>query len=761
VLSFRYSASQMKKIIASLLIRGILVLIFGITGYLQGQAQSRPKIGLTLSGGGAKGLSHIGILKAIDSAGLKIDYITGTSMGSVMGSLYAVGYSGKEIESIAKSINWGSMFSNRPPLELINTNEKKEFGNYALELPLEKGKAKLYSGFIEAEEIWLRFGELFYPVHDVKDFSKFSIPFRCIATDAATGKPVVLKDGEIVRAVRASMAIPSVFSSVAYQGTKLVDGGVVRNFPIKDAKEMGADYVIGVNLSNGLLSADKLVTPIDILYQMGFYKDADDFDEELKYCDLLIKPDLEGFSAASFGASDSIMAVGNETGRKYYPFFKKLADSLNALYPGSKFQAERLPRSENTILDGIEVDGLKYTDSIDFEGKLGLKRGFTYSGIELSSAARKAFSSGNFRRVAFFIDPTRPGHSTLKCEVIELPRTNLKVGIHFNTYSDVALITTLATRNLLLNRSKTYVKINWSSNFRALARHDQAFGREQRWGMLFSFYHERFKFPLYDNFKQQYDYQSVYSSVDLKFYKLMHTTSMTGVGISHEWLTLQPKVTPDETFNGRNSYWNLYFFFQRNSLDLKAFPRSGSYIDLQAGIIFNQNNNFVFNSSTGGISSDTLNLIFTSYEQLKFKTGKYIPLTNKFTLITQFSNGINFNYEQAFLNFYSVGGINDFIRNQIPFVGLSENQVNTNSISALLIGVQFEPVPNLLATLRANAGVYDYINVPISQWTHNNFLSGYSISGGYRSLIGPIEISLMYSDQAKSFLGYVNLGFTF
>ncbi len=176
----------------------IVLLCLGLAS--EGQIK-RPRIGLTLSGGGAKGLAHIGILKAIDSAGLKIDYVTGTSMGAVMGAMYAVGYSGNDIEKIARSIDWVSMFSNKPPITLVNMNEKKEFSNYAVEIPLEKGKAKakFYSGFIEAEEIWLRFGELFYPVYNVKDFSKFNIPFRCISTDAATGKAVVLRDGEIVK----------------------------------------------------------------------------------------------------------------------------------------------------------------------------------------------------------------------------------------------------------------------------------------------------------------------------------------------------------------------------------------------------------------------------------------------------------------------------------------------------------------------------------------------------------------------------------
>lgn len=173
---------------------------------------AQPKIGLTLSGGGAKGLAHIGILEAIDSAGLRIDGITGTSMGAIVGSLYAVGYSGLEIEVIAREMDWNVLFSGKPNMRNVTIEEKNEFDNYALELPYQDGQFKIASGFIEGQELWLKFQEFFLPIYDVKDFSKLSIPFKCIATDVGTGKPVVLDQGELVTAIRSSMAIPSVFT---------------------------------------------------------------------------------------------------------------------------------------------------------------------------------------------------------------------------------------------------------------------------------------------------------------------------------------------------------------------------------------------------------------------------------------------------------------------------------------------------------------------------------------------------------------------
>ncbi|NOT77238.1 MAG: hypothetical protein HOP08_20125 [Cyclobacteriaceae bacterium] len=741
--------------------KGFYLFVFLILSVaLQGQSH-RPKVGLTLSGGGAKGLAHIGILKAIDSAGLKIDMVTGTSMGSIMGALYAVGYSGDEIEKIARKIDWVSMFSNKPPIDLVNMNEKKEYSNYAVEIPLERGKAKFYSGFIEAEEIWLRFGELFYPVHKIKDFSKFNIPFQCIATEAATGKAVVLSQGEIVKAVRSSMAIPSIFSAVSYQDKKLVDGGVVKNFPASNAKQMGADYIIGVNLSHGLMSSEKLQSPIDMIYQIGFYKDADGFEQEKKLCNLLIEPDLEQFSAASFGATDSIINIGNEVGRKYYPYFKRLADSIQALYPEAKPQKNRLPVLEKVIVDGFVTEGLLKSSYADFVSKLGLIAGKSYSGKEISQAARKAFSSGNFRRISFFVEPQEAeGHVLLRYEILENPPTHFKVGLHYHTYTDIAMITTLATRNLIFNRSKSYAKINWSSNFRMLLRHDQAFGKKQRWGALLSFYHERFRFPIYSYFKPQEDYRSFYSYADMKIYRLFGTTSMIGVGTSHEWLKLDPVIAPNLDLISTNDYWNSYFFFQHNSLNTKVFPHRGSFVDVQAGMIYKQNPSLSLLLNGLPVSSDTVNLGLTSYQQIKIKAGHYFPLGQRWTLISQFNSGINLNYNELSLNFYSVGGINDFIRNQIPFVGLGENEVNASSISAVMAGFQFEPFTNIVTTFRANVGVFDFIDRGNFNPNHD-FISGYALSGGYRSAIGPIEISLIYSDQSKTFKGYVNLGFTF
>ena len=306
-------------------------------------ARKRPTIGLTLSGGGAKGLAHIGILKAIDSAGLKIDYITGTSIGSVVGGLYAIGYSGDSLEKMARGVDWDLLLSNQSSLRGLFMEEKSEYSKYVVELPWVGHGFRLPTGVLEGQELWLKLTELFAPVYDKKFFSQFNIPFRCVATDVGTGEAVVLTKGEIVSAIRASMAIPSLFTAVDIDGTRMIDGGIVRNFPVQDVKQMGADIVIGSNVAMGLLASDKVRNVIHVLLQVAFFREAEDTRKEVPLCDIYIPVPLQDYSMGSFSQADEIMNIGIEQGRQLYPRFKRLADSLNAIYGVPEQRPARLP----------------------------------------------------------------------------------------------------------------------------------------------------------------------------------------------------------------------------------------------------------------------------------------------------------------------------------------------------------------------------------------------------------------------------------
>ncbi len=569
----------------------------------------RPKVGLVLSGGGAKGISHIGILQAIDSAGLKIDYVTGTSMGSIIGGLYAIGYSGKEIEKISDHLDWDVILSNNPNYQDISIEEKDEYGQYSIELGLKNFKPQIATGLIESEELWLKLNELFIPVYNIKDFSKFNIPFKCIATDLSTGEPVVLDKGEVVTALRASMAIPSVFTAIDYDSTKLVDGGIIRNFPVTDIKEMGADIVIGVNLFLGLPDVSKLNNILDVFYQITQYRDAEDLLIERKLCDLIIEPPVEKYSAGSFGDIADIMKIGKEMGKKYYPYFKHLADSLNRLYPVDFNPENRLPDNESIFIDSITFEGLVKTSSNFLLDKLQLTPRKRYTADQINRGFRKAYSSLYYDKVYYHLKPTIQGHANLHCIVKESLMTELKLGLSYHSYTGPALIANFTFRNLLLDKSRSLVKAAISENPAFLFEHNQAFGHKGNHYINASFLREKLPYNIYEEGQQSSAYKNIYTMADLNFAQTFGTDWSLAAGISYQKSSFTPEVADNLRVDGKTSNYYSYIRSESLNTDRPFFPTRGHEFLTEAGIAFHRKADIVaFNSDNTTLDvSDIVN----------------------------------------------------------------------------------------------------------------------------------------------------------
>ena len=290
--------------------------------------QERPKIGVVLSGGGAKGIAHIGVLKALEEEGLRPDYISGTSMGSIIGGLYALGYTANQLDTIIRAVNWDLVLSNNIPFEYVAYEEKEYYNRYLFEFPFDKGKLKLPSGMIEGQTLGEVLSRYTWPSKKYSSFDEFPIPFRCIATDVSTGKPIVFKDGSLAKALRSSMAIPTAFTAVDLDSTLVVDGGVVNNFPVEELYNMGADYVIGVAVSEGFKPAHDIENMASILMQVAMIPSSERIIEQKKLCNIYIAPDMQGYSTASFGNYREILDIGYKTGEEYRPVFRQLADSI-------------------------------------------------------------------------------------------------------------------------------------------------------------------------------------------------------------------------------------------------------------------------------------------------------------------------------------------------------------------------------------------------------------------------------------------------
>jgi NTE family protein len=723
----------------------------------------RPKVGLVLSGGGAKGISHIGILQAIDSAGLKIDYLTGTSMGSVIGGLYAIGYSGKQIENISDHLDWDAILSNKPAYTDVSIDEKDEYGKYSLELGIKDFKPQIGTGLIESEELWLTLNELFMPVYSIKDFSKFNIPFKCIATDLTNGQAVVLSKGEIVTAVRSSMAIPSVFTAIDYDSTKLVDGGIIRNFPVTDIKEMGADIVIGVNLFTGLPDISKLNNILDVFYQITQYRDAEDLVHEKKLCNLIIEPPVARYSAGSFDASDSIMIIGKEMGKLYYPYFKHLADSLNELYPVVYSPEGRLPKTEKIVIDKIMFYGCHNTSMSLLHDKLQIKPGNAYTAKQINMGFRKAYSSRYYDNVYYELKPTSEGHAEMKCKVKETLMTQVKLGLSYHSYTGAAILANVTVRNLLLDKSRTMIKIAAGEYLRFLVEHKQAFGPKANDYINISFKTDNLPLNIYSGSQKSYQYKDRHSKFDLNYTRVFGTNWSLAVGLNHQKNTFEPEVADNYKVEGNVKDRYAYLRIESKTTNSRLFPSSGYEFSAEAGVIFDRKAQITAYDNEGH-SIDTSELINGQPEYYRFMVNysRFRSLNKKLVFLYNLQAGLTLN-SQGFIfdNFY-LGGVQQLADRQMTFVGLNEGQITTTSSCSALAGMQYNFYGSLFLTGKINTAMYDFSTLTKAYDPDQvNWINGFSLGVGYNLGILPMEFTVMYSPEIGALYSHVKIGFLF
>jgi NTE family protein len=721
----------------------------------------QPAVGLTLSGGGAKGVANIGILKAIDSAQLPISYVTGTSMGAVIGSLYAIGYSADTIEKIARQTNWDQLLSNSISLRSSSMQEKDDYGKYAIELPWVNNSLRLPSGVIESEELWLKLNELFFPAYQIKNFKQFPKAFECIATNISTGDGVVLDSGEIVYAVRSSMAMPSVFTAVDYQGKKLVDGGVVRNFPVIDAQKMGAINSMGSNVSGGLLPQEKINKIIQVLLQIAFFRNDEDAIKEKALCNIYIPQHLEEYNMGSFGSANEISDSGNVRGEMYYPKFKHIADSLRSIFGPLHFEKQALPKISSVKITAFTIHGLHQTDASFFLKRMQFSLNQWYSANDLSEHIRKALGTRYYNNIVYSLLPITYTTEQIIFDVEENPLTFAKLGINYNQFTSISLITNLTSRNFLTPYSKSQITVNKGENMRLRGEHIQNFGKHKAFSGTATAQIESLSINSYNNFSKQGLFKQNYFLGDLNVrYSPIRELSV-GTAIRFENLYYKPQISAAFEARGGISYFNPYLFIKANSLTNSIYPKNGSKTDIELGAVINQTPNVDYYINGSEVQNlDSIGIQYKNYYRAFINAEKYIPITKKKTLFTQFQGGFNWRNAGDLINAFNVGGLTNVYKNQITFAGLAEGTVVTNSIAAMQVGLRYQIFNNGYIIPRANVAFYDFINGNFMP-EKAKFLSGYAISFGYNFVLDPLEISVMYSDQSKMLLPYINLGIPF
>lgn len=319
----------------------------------------RPKIGLVLSGGAARGLAHIGVLKALEEQGIQIDAIAGTSMGAVIGGLYASGYKIDELEKLALAIDWQQALSDSPPRADVPFRRKQDDRDFLVKQKLsfrDDGSLGLPLGVIQGQNLALLLESLFAHASDTRNFDKLPIPFRAVATDIASGEKVVFRKGHLPQVIRASMSLPGVFTPVDLDGRLLVDGGMSDNIPLDVAREMGVDIAIVVDIGTPLRSRKQLNTVVDVLNQSITLMTRRNSEEQLATLhkdDVLIQPSLAAYGVTDFGKAEEMIDAGYRATRI---LDARLATLRHAEPADPQLAAARTPGQRTPIITAIKVE---------------------------------------------------------------------------------------------------------------------------------------------------------------------------------------------------------------------------------------------------------------------------------------------------------------------------------------------------------------------------------------------------------------------
>lgn len=326
---------------------------------VQAAEAPRPKVGLVLSGGAARGLAHIGVLKALEEQGIQIDAIAGTSMGAVVGGLYASGYKIDELEKLALNIDWQQALSDAPPRADVPFRRKQDDRDFLVKQKLsfrDDGSLGLPLGVIQGQNLALMLESLLAHASDTRDFDKLPIPFRAVATDIASGEKVVFRKGHLPQVIRASMSIPAVFAPVELDGRLLVDGGMTDNIPLDVAREMGVDVAIVVDIGTPLRNSKQLTTVVDVLNQSITLMTRRNSEEQLAALhpdDILIQPSLASVGVTDFGRAEEMIEAGYRATRILDARLAQLKPS-QPLDP--ELSAAREPSERTPIITAIKVE---------------------------------------------------------------------------------------------------------------------------------------------------------------------------------------------------------------------------------------------------------------------------------------------------------------------------------------------------------------------------------------------------------------------
>jgi NTE family protein len=707
----------------------------------------KPKIGLVLSGGGAKGLAHIGVLKEIEKAGIKIDYIGGTSMGAIVGGLYACGYSANQLDSIFNDTDFDKLIQDFVPRNNKTFFEKRNDEIYAITLPFKKLKLSIPKGISKGLYNYNLLSKLTHDYRHIRDFSKLKIPFLCVATNLETGEETILKEGSLPLALLASGAFPSLFSPVEIEDKVYIDGGVVNNYPIEEVRKMGADIIIGVDVQDDLKKRDEINGATGILVQISNFQMIQNMNQKKENTDIYIKPDIEGYSVISFDQGKEIIKKGEEAAQKVKEKLEKIGNQ--------NFTIQKKVTVDSVYINDVSINEIQnYTRSY-IMGKLRFKPKQKISYQDLHSGINNLSATQNFSAINYDLikeDTT----DFLLLNLKENPiKTYLKLGVHFDDLFKTAALINLTKKNLFLTNDVISTDIMLGDNI----RYNLDYFRDNGYYISFGFKSKfnKFKRQSKTDFKGNKilnsfslnDIDVKYSDFSNLFYiqTIFAQKYLIGAGIESKYINITSNFFQDKkTFIENNTYLTATGFFKYDSFSNKYFPKRGWYF-------FGDIQSFLTSVKKSEVAKFTI-----------FKADAAIAQTfyKKTTLKLQAEAGLSVGDKSNNIFDFSLGGFGfNALNNFRPFYGYDFLDLSGNSYIKISSVLDYEFIKKNHLNLTANFANIGRNIYERDTWISTPTYSGYAIGYGIETLIGPLEIKQSWSPETNNNYTWFSIGFWF
>ncbi|WP_051238765.1 patatin-like phospholipase family protein [Gaetbulibacter saemankumensis] len=737
-----------------------ILMVFTVwEGFSQETSHEDIKVGLVLSGGGAKGLAHIGVLEVIDSLGVNIDYIAGTSMGAIVGGLYASGYSGKQLDSIFRSIDFETLISDDLPRSSKAFFERNNSEKYAVSLPFENFKIKLPSAISRGQNMYDLFSELTLHTSGIRDFSQLSIPFFCVATNVETGEPVFLKEGSLARSILASGSFPSLFQPVNINDQVLIDGGVVNNYPIDELRAKGMDIIIGVDVQDGLASREELSSAIDVLVQINNYRTINDMKLKADKTDIYLKPDIKEYGVISFDAGAQIIENGKQSA------INKIQDLKHLLVvDGVHFREKlKIEKQDSITINEIQVKGLKNYTRAYVLGKLKLKTNERISYKSFVDGINNLIATNNFDAFQYELHESedQKGYNLLSKVEETKANTFLKLGVHYDKLYKSAVLLNLTKKRLLFNNDVASLDLILGDNVRYNFEYfiDKGF----YWSIGVKSRYQQFDKNINASMLLSEDELNTrgINKLDVElgdltnqFYlqTLFRKDVAISAGIEHKRLKVTSETFVDtsedfETVFDNTNYLSLFGQLKIDTYDNKYFPTKGGFFkgDLH-NYFYASHFNAGFNNFT--LAKANMGYAFTPFRNMSF--------------IIQSSGGFKVGDKSTKTLDFALGGYgNNLINNFVPFLGYDFISLTGNSYVQGSLTVNYEFLKKHYISLIGNWSNIEDDIFDSGEWFTAPDYSGYSLGYGFDTFLGPIEIKYTYSPELHDSIWFFNVGYWF